>query len=164
MAHVTPTLASVFLLGSDLASWSKLEDDHRLSQLRSKYWGQNIEDEAKQWHSSDSTVKVDRNNDIGPDSHVLDLGIKLKRSKLWVRQDYVRIYDYCSKRHEEGPTSATMMARSVVVTGQPGIGVFFSSVGSCALSNNASCEKVKHIGSLTLSVVVSANRSHFFGI
>jgi hypothetical protein len=37
------------------------------------------------------------------------------------------IYDYCSKRHEEGPSSATEMARSVVITGQPGICVFLSS-------------------------------------
>ena len=57
-----------------------------------------------------------------------------------------------------------LMPRSVVITGQPGIGVFLSSVTSCALSNNPSCEKVKHFGSLTPSVVVSANRSHFFGM
>jgi hypothetical protein len=159
MAHVTPDLASVFCYRSASASWSKLEDDHKLSQLCSKYWGKNIEDEAKQWHSSHPTVKVDRDNDIGPDSYVLDLGIE-----LWVRQDYVRIYDYCTKRHEEGPSSAAEEPRSVVITGQPGIGVFFSSVASCELSNNPSRGKVEHIGSLTPSVVVSANRSHFCGI
>ncbi|KAF8489067.1 hypothetical protein F5888DRAFT_1872903 [Russula emetica] len=54
--------------------------------------------------TSSPTVKVDDNNDIGRDCYVLDLGIKL------------------SKRYEEGPSSATEMARSVVITGQPGIG------------------------------------------
>ena len=136
MAHITPTLASVFCYRPASTSWSKLKDDHKLSQLCSKYWGNNIEDEAKQWHSSHSTVKVDRDNDIGPDSHVLDLGIGLRGSKLLVRQDYVRIYYYSRKRHEEGLSSEAEEARSVVITGQPGIGVFLSSVVSCALFNN----------------------------
>jgi hypothetical protein len=128
MAHITPTLDSVFSDRSDSASWSKLKDRHPISQLRSEFWGKNIEEEAKQWRKSHSTVKVDRTNDIGPECYGLDLGIiKFKSSKLWVRQDYIRIYDYCSKRHEEGPSSATEMARSVVITGQPGICVFLSS-------------------------------------
>ena len=57
------------------------------------------------------------------------------------------------------------MARSVVITGQPGIGTFLSepSVGSCELSNNPSREKVEPtIGSLTPSVIVLV-KSHFFG-
>ena len=124
MAHVTPTLASVFRDRSDSTSWSKLKDSHPLSQLRSKFWGEKIEEEAKQWRKCHSTVKVNRTNDIGPECYGLDLGIELKCSKLWVRQDYIRIHDYCSKRHAEGPSSATEMARSVVITGQPGIGVF----------------------------------------
>jgi hypothetical protein len=71
-------------------------------------------------------MEVDRTNDIGPECYGLDPGIDLKNSELWVRQDYIRIYDYCSKRHEEGPTSVTKMPRSVVITGQPGVGVFLS--------------------------------------
>jgi hypothetical protein len=166
MAHVTPALASLFCEGHrrDLALWSKLEDDHELSQLCSRFWGEKIEDEAKQWRKAHSTVKVDPTNDIGPECFALDLGIELECSKLWVRQDYIRIYDYCSKRHEEGPSCASERAYSVVITGQPGIGVFLSSVASHELSNNPSHEKVKHIGSLMLFVVVSVNRSHFFGI
>jgi hypothetical protein len=164
MAHVTPTLASLFRRRSAPAKWSKLEDDHELSRLRSKFWGKKIEEEAKERRELQPTVEVDRANDIGPECYGLDLGIELKRSELWVRQDYIRIYDYCSKRYEEGPSSVRKIARSVVITGQPGVGVFLSSVASCALSNNPSREKVNHIGSPTLCVVVSANGSHFFGI
>jgi hypothetical protein len=164
MAHVTPTLASVFLLEGAEASWSKVEEDHRLSQLFSKCWGKVIEHDAKQWRKSHSSVKVDRTVDIGPQCFGLNLGVRVKGSKMWVRQDYIRIYDYCSERHAAGPSSQEETARSVVITGQPGIGTFLSSVISCPLSNNASREKVKHFGSFTPSVVVSVNRSHFFGI
>ena len=163
MAHVTPALASVFCGRDDSALWSKLEDDDQLSQLCSKYWGKNIEDEAKQWRKLHPIVD-DPTNDIGPGCYALDLGIARHPSKLWVRQDYIRMYDYCSQRYAEGPSSATNMARSVVITGQPGIGVFLSSVASCALSDNRSREKVNHIGPLTPSVVVSAKRNHFSGI
>ncbi|KAF8506809.1 hypothetical protein F5888DRAFT_37159 [Russula emetica] len=122
MAHVTPTLASVFLDEDDSASWSKLKDSHELSQLRSKFWGKFSEEEAKEWRELHPTVNDDRNDDIGPGCYGLDLGIKFKCSKLWVRQDYIRAYNYCRERHEEGPSDETEMARSVVITGQPGIG------------------------------------------
>ncbi|KAF8506812.1 hypothetical protein F5888DRAFT_1798045 [Russula emetica] len=100
MAHVTPTLAS----------------------LRSKFWGKNSEEEAKEWRELHPIVNDDRTDDIGPGCYGLDLGIKFKCSKLWVRQDYIRAYNYCRERHEEGPSDETEMARSIVITGQPGIG------------------------------------------
>ncbi len=71
-------------------------------------------------------MKDDVDNDIGPDCYALDLGIKLKCAKLWVRQEYKRIYDGCVEQHAEpeGPTSETeIMARSVIITGHPGVGV-----------------------------------------
>ena len=124
MADVSPTLASVIRNHGALASWSKLGDDDDLSRLRSKFWGKKIEDESREWRRSHPTVEDDVDNDIGEDCHALDLGIELTCAELWVRQDYKRIYDYCVKRHAEGPTSAIETARSVVITGQPGVGVF----------------------------------------
>jgi hypothetical protein len=57
MAHVTPTLASVFRRRSASASWSsKLEDDHELSQFLSQFWGEIFEEEAEQWRKSNPTV------------------------------------------------------------------------------------------------------------
>ena len=76
-------------------------------------------------------MEVDRTTDIGPECYGLDLGIELRHSELWVRQDYIRIYDYCSERYEEGPTCVSDTPRSVVITGQPGVGVFFSSGFLC---------------------------------
>jgi hypothetical protein len=117
-------LASVFLSEGAPASWSKLSGDHKLSRLFSKYWGKDIEHDAKQWRKSHSSVRINPTVEIGPECFGLDLGIELRYSRMWVRQDYIRIYDYCSRRHEEGPSSVTEAPRSVVITGQPGIGVF----------------------------------------
>ncbi len=87
-----------------LASWSRLRDHHRLSQPRSKFWGKNIEDETREWRISHPTVKDGVDNDIGPDCYT-------QCAKLWVRQDYKRIYDYCVEQHAEGPTSEIKTAR-----------------------------------------------------
>jgi hypothetical protein len=167
MAHVTPTppsLASVFRRTSASVSWSKLEDDHELSELQSKFWGKKIEDDAKEWRKSHPTVRVDHTNDIDAGCYGLDLGTEdLRCSKMWVRKDYIRIYDFCSRQVKEA-SSTPDLAPSVVITGQPGVGVFLSSVAACALSNNPLREKVKPIGILTPSVVVSANRCHSCGI
>ncbi len=129
MADVSPTLASPTLASviSDLgalASWSELEHDNDLSRLRSKFWGQKIEDESREWRESHPAVEDDVDNDIGEGCYALDPGIDLKCAPLWVRKDYKRIYDYCVEKHAEGPTFAKETARSVVITGQPGVGVF----------------------------------------
>jgi hypothetical protein len=127
---------TVFIDKSESKSWSKLENQDPLSQLRSKFWGKKIENDAKKWRNLQPTVKDDPANDIGQGSYGLDLGIDISGSQLWVRQDYIRIYDFCSKRHEKSLSSKVKRAHSVVITGQPGIGVFLSSVVSCALFNN----------------------------
>jgi hypothetical protein len=118
----------------DRRSWSKLPDDAPFSQLSSKYWGNNIECEAKRWRKSHPTIVDDPANDIGPDCFMLNLDINFSPSKLWVRQDYIRIYDYCKKRHASGPLT-TGRQRSVVLTGQPGVGEFLSSAAD-VFSNN----------------------------
>jgi hypothetical protein len=128
MDHVT-ALDSVFSNRGAAALWSKLEDDNPSSQLCFKYWGKMIEHDAEQWRKSNPTVD-DPTHDIGPGCYALDLCIDLPCSTLWVRQDYIRIYDHCSTRHAEGPSSAGEIPRSVVITGQPGIGVFLSLLAS----------------------------------
>jgi hypothetical protein len=127
--RVSPALASALCDQHDSKPWSKLQDNEPLSQLPSKYWGKSIEVEAKQWRESHPTIVDDPANDIGPGCFMLDLGIDSYPSKLWVRQDYIRIYDYCTARHASGPLT-TGIRRSVVLTGQPGVGAFLSSVAS----------------------------------
>ena len=163
MAHVTRAFASLFSDSGVADSWSKLDDSHKYAWLRRKYWGRNIEDEAKQWRRLHPTVENNPANEIGSKCYGLDLAMELKCSKLWVRQDYIRIYDYCVKRHQEGPSSAEERARSVVVTGQPGIGALLSSVISSSLSNTPSREKARHTGSRMQCAVVLEKKSLFFG-
>ena len=125
MANATPTLASIFR--GDLTSWSKLVDSHRFSELRSNFRGNEIEHEAEQWRESHSAVENDPTNDIGASCFGLDLEINLRHSKLWVREDYIRLYDYCTQWYERHPRSEASLAPAVVITGQPGVGMFLSS-------------------------------------
>ena len=160
MDTVNPALASVFLEVDAAALWSKLKDNNPYSRLHSKYWGSKIEHEAEQWRESNPTVN-DPTNDIGPGCHALNLGLPLPSSRLWVRNDYVRIYDFCSTRIAGQPSVEGEMVPSVIITGQPGIGVFLSPVASCAFSID---RKGKHSGLLTPPVVVSAKGNLSFGI
>ena len=50
----------------------------------------------------------------------------LAPSKLWIRKDYLRIYDFCERRYKYIRNNLHQ-APSVVVTGQPGLGEYFSS-------------------------------------
>jgi hypothetical protein len=56
-------------------------------------------------------------------------------SRLWIRKDYIRIYDEC-KDYYDRPPSGVPKPRSVVITGQPGIGEcisFLTGIGSSFL-------------------------------
>jgi len=55
----------------------------------------------EEWCRTNSTVEVDRTNDIGAECYGLDLGITIKCSTMYVRQDFFRIYDFCVTQHEE---------------------------------------------------------------
>ncbi|KAI9434189.1 hypothetical protein H4582DRAFT_1856074 [Lactarius indigo] len=60
-------------------------------------------------------------DETGPGCYILDLGIPdIRRSRLWVRKEYIRLYGYCNKYLESHRDDD--IAPSVVITGQPGIG------------------------------------------
>ena len=127
MAHtMTPlTLASVFILESDANSWTKLEDDKLLSQLHVKFWCRDMTEEEQEWRRSFvKPVDYDEDeSDIGPGCYALDFGMEhLERSKLWIRNDYLRIYDYCNKHYDRVKSLGSGIAPSVVITGQAGVG------------------------------------------
>jgi hypothetical protein len=66
------TFASVFkkYASTDaLALWSKVHDSNELSQLRSKYWGNQIEVGTQQWRDSHPIADEITMNDIGPACH-----------------------------------------------------------------------------------------------
>ena len=149
------TLASVFILESDANSWTKLEGNGPLSQLHVKFWRKDMTEEAQEWRRSHPLNKDEFWDDIGPDCYALDFGIKhLERSKLWIRNDYLRIYDYCNQHYDTVKSFRSGIAPSVVITGQAG-------VGECSIplvlyerlpSHIILCKKGSHTGSTLPSV------------
>jgi hypothetical protein len=109
------------------AKWLPVSD-HPLEELHRKFWGQGVQD----WPGNES-MDVDEDEDagyegdeIGPRTGILDIGIQnLEQSKLWIRKDYFRLYEYCNKYLE---SSREHMPPSVVITGQPGVGKCFTSL------------------------------------
>jgi len=58
-------------------------------------------------------------NEFGRGCYVLDIGMQgIRLKKIWVRADYVRMYDLCNEEYEK----AERQAPSVVITGQSGVG------------------------------------------
>ncbi len=129
--------------------WSKLRDINPLAQLHAKFWRKSMADE--EWRRpqksvgdspggvTDESMDVDVDDDeIGPGSYILDIGIKgLSYSKIWIRADYIRIYDYCNDHYNRSMSifllSNKKEAPSVVITGQPGIGKRSFRVGNFRL-------------------------------
>ena len=125
MAHTvtTSTLASVFILESDANSWTKLEDYKLLSQLHAKFWRKDMTEEEQEWRRSHPNLDDGYGTEIGPGCYALDFGIEhLERSKLWIRSDYLQIYDYCNEHYDRVKNLVSGIAPSVVITGQAGIG------------------------------------------
>jgi len=121
--------------------WFKLTDDEDLPQLHTKFWRKSMVSEEAEWRGSQKSVGDDsgdmsdgevdpmdvdmdeQDDEIGPGCYVLNMGIEtLPHSKIWIRTDYIRIYDYCSEYYELCRSLPHKAAPSVVITGQPGIG------------------------------------------
>ncbi|KAH9176571.1 hypothetical protein EDB89DRAFT_2065396 [Lactarius sanguifluus] len=94
------------------AKITRLHYSHPLVQLHRKFWLQSLQD-----------VPENEARETGEGlGFILKLGIPgIWRSELLVRKEYTRLYEYCdkyleSRRNEQKPPS-------VVITGQPGIGM-----------------------------------------
>ena len=57
--------------------------------------------------------------DAGPSSYILTLDVLNMQASLWVRQEYICVYNYC-KDYLKAYKPSTL-APSVVIMGQPGI-------------------------------------------
>jgi hypothetical protein len=90
------------------------------------------EDEWRRDNPKDETLEVDKDdenteNQIGPGCYLLDVGVMdLGRSQLWIRKDYIMIYDRCEDIYNHIKYDESRIVPSVVITGQPGIGKSFS--------------------------------------
>ncbi|KAF8473736.1 hypothetical protein DFH94DRAFT_764217 [Russula ochroleuca] len=133
------------------AMWEKVEDTSALAQLHRKFWlqgeykdkllgvhkdrveegegaeeGEDTEEgegaeEGEDTEEGEGAEEGDDDDDIGPECHILDIGIKdLEVKKFWVRKEYFRMYKQCEHHLETMRNEAR--PPSQIVTGQPGIG------------------------------------------
>ena len=127
MTDSIPMIDSI-LHPQEKANWAKLDDTDKLVQLHHKFWVQGDYDKALNVED-EGTTEVDggaaeADDDVGPECHILDSGIPDERSKLWVRKEYIRMYKYCEDHFKPGPY--VFQSPALIVTGQPGIGKFFT--------------------------------------
>jgi hypothetical protein len=136
--------ASVVHVTKRLAPWRKLNDKDPLALLHAKFWGKSMAIEEQEWlraQSHDSSMSgddpmeedvdddldedvyydLDETDDVIPGCCLLDVGGDLP--KIWVRADYIRIYDFLEAHYKKSP-APSFRAPAAVVTGQPGIGQF----------------------------------------
>jgi len=122
-----PAYAYVF---SDILSKTPLIEldakDH-LSKLHSKYWGVGIDQDESEWVGTHEQLPEIDDSEVVRGCFALNLDISgLMVSKLWVRKDYIRIYDHCDHYYEDIRNKQNQhLASSVVITGQPGCGKSF---------------------------------------
>ncbi len=117
-----PSFHSIVRLETGITMWTQLEgDDDPLVQLHSKFWGKKLTLEDPE---PSGPMDVD-DIDFLPGCAILDIGIgDLPFQKIWIRADYMRVYDYIESC--EAPTqTVNLLPPAAVVTGQPGIGEFF---------------------------------------
>jgi hypothetical protein len=135
------SLASVVRIPARMGTWPKLDDEESLAQLHAKFWGKSMAEEEQEWRNAQSPipaigdygdegqdrdermdVDLDEDGDIIRGCYVLDIE-GLGFSKIWIRADYIRIYDYLEIHYKKRAVPAGR-APAGVITGQPGIGEF----------------------------------------
>jgi hypothetical protein len=106
--------------------WTPLPGSHPFAQLRDKFWGECMQDEETKWRETQQSEE-DEGDEIGPGCYILRLGIpNIKHATIWIRQEYIRIYDFCQRYLEFCRTNGLQEPPSVVIAGQPGIGEYFA--------------------------------------
>jgi hypothetical protein len=115
------TYAQVFLrLPHD--PWLELQSDELLSNFHAKYWGKSILDDKREWlEVQDGGHRMD--TDDVPTNFALYIRVDgMQPSSLWVRKDYMLLYDECMAYFSRPSVKSSTTPPSVVITGQPGIG------------------------------------------
>lgn len=100
----------------------RLSQCSSLAQLHYKYWGVSMKKGNDDNHDGEEGGSNGDNFIDG--CHVLDVGISGMEASIWVRAEYIRIFDHITKVHNELVASTGIDEESycVILTGQPGIG------------------------------------------
>ena len=95
----------------------------REGKTEDKGKGKEEEEEDEREGEGDDKVKIDSYIE---GCYVLNINIKGIESSIWVRAEYIRIFDYIAKLHGDLTSSKRIDERSycVIITGQLGIGEF----------------------------------------
>jgi hypothetical protein len=113
--------------------WTRILDSEPFTRLHAKFWDASMQDEERKWRETQSkdvpmnvevpTAEVDEEDETGPGCYILRLPWTRGTTKtIWIRQEYIRVYDFCEKYLNFCGTNSLQETPSVVVTGQPGIG------------------------------------------
>ncbi|KAF8265132.1 hypothetical protein EI94DRAFT_1831410 [Lactarius quietus] len=114
MEEPLPTIDSI-IHSWNKAKWEKLDQRHEVAKLHERFWHQGA------YKDKLLNPPEAEDDEIGSGCFVLDFGIPdIRPTKVWVRNEYLRIYKYCNN-FLEAPHEETD-APAVIVTGQPGIG------------------------------------------
>ena len=96
------TLATV--VGSDeqcMADWNshKAPLDAPLTQFHAKFWG--VEEEGGLSNNMEVDDSTADGHEISQRCYVLDIGIRGVEDKIWVRADYIRMFEFAEKFYAE---------------------------------------------------------------
>ena len=104
-----------------------ISNDDPLAKFHTKFWGvANTAGEQEYDNDMEIDGSAAEDNDIIPGCHVLDISIRGAEEKIWVRADYIRIFEFAEgfyAKNVSGPLSPCL-----VITGQPGTGELFDVV------------------------------------
>lgn len=134
--QLSPTMDSI-IFPHYQDGWKKLVEPDPLVQLHHKFWvkgnynkllNADLDEGATQAVSSATgTAEDEDDSDVGPECYVLETGIPgFQPPNIWVRREYIRVYKHCVDYFKPENTNKHT-SPSLVVTGQPGIGMFSKS-------------------------------------
>ena len=106
----------------------ELDAAHCLSQLHTKYWGVGTDQGETEWVGKHEQLLEIDESEVVRGCFALNLDVScLMISKLWVCKDYIQIYDHCDQYCKDTYNKQNQhLLSSVIITGQPGCGEFFS--------------------------------------
>src|SRR5579863_2664224 len=81
--------------------WPMADASHDFSNIHAKFWGVDIHEDEVKWlltQPEGQLMDVD-GSEVGPGCFLLDLEVPIV-SNVWVRKDYLRIYDECQKYYD----------------------------------------------------------------
>jgi hypothetical protein len=126
-----------FIKGDIINSFRKLEPDDPVHFLWENFWDKSIELEESEWRGENTgmldahVADVEQSDeedivDYKRGCYVLKLNLKLRLrvTKIWVRAEYLLLYEAIEEYYKD--TIKSPSSSAVVLTGQPGCGEFIA--------------------------------------